>query len=141
YTTADGLGVGGARDLFVDSDDVLWCVTDAGISRFDPNTFASLRKPDGLIDKEHRTPSAFAIEPDGQGAYWIGTEWCRLYRLETHGGDRVSQTGLAPSSYVRHVRRAADGTLWLGNFDGIYHYVDERLNRVLERSWIIAFDR
>jgi signal transduction histidine kinase/ligand-binding sensor domain-containing protein/CheY-like chemotaxis protein len=146
YTPADGLGAGEVRDLIVDSDDVLWCVTAGEVSRFDPKGFSGISSRDGLTTRQsdagkNSATSVLAIEPDGQAGYWLGTEWGGVFRLETRDGDQVSATEMAPTEYVSNIQRAADGTVWLGAASGIYKRVDGRCARVLERTWVVAFNR
>ncbi|MEW6159810.1 MAG: two-component regulator propeller domain-containing protein [Verrucomicrobiota bacterium] len=138
YTFADGLGLGEVRSIFVDSDDVLWCATYAGISRLDPKSFGRITKRDGLINQQMDTPSVFAIEPDAQGGYLIGTEWGGLYRLEGEARDRLTKADFLDRAYVRHIQRSTEGTLWFGTADGIYRLAQGGIERVLERNWIIA---
>jgi signal transduction histidine kinase/ligand-binding sensor domain-containing protein/CheY-like chemotaxis protein len=140
YTVADGLGFGEVRDLFVDSDDVLWCTANENVSRFDPKGFVGITKRDGLINQQNQNTSVFAIEPDAKGGYLIGTEWGGVYHLEGKARDRLTRADFLVTKYVRHIHRSADGILWLGTADGIYKYAEGRVQRVLERNWIIALN-
>ncbi|MBI4661688.1 MAG: hypothetical protein HY735_22925, partial [Verrucomicrobia bacterium] len=140
YTTADGLSGEEVRDIFIDSDDVLWCACDTGISRFDPKGFSGISMRDGLTNQMGKLPGVFAIEPAPEGGYLIGTEWSGVYHL----GDQIrllsTNSNFLLSDYVRHIQRAADGTLWFGTASGIHKLVDGRSASVLKRSWIIALN-
>ena len=145
YTTADGLSSGAVQDIFVDSDDAIWCSTGTDVSRFDPKAFAGITKRDGLMTRQKAdgatdTTSVLAIEPDSQRGYWLGTEWGGVYHLDSEAGDRLTKADFLTTNYVRHIQRAADGTLWMGTADGIYKYARGRAERVLQRNWIIALN-
>jgi ligand-binding sensor domain-containing protein/signal transduction histidine kinase len=140
YTTADGLSWGDVLDIFVDSDDSLWCATYTDISKFDAASFTGITKRDGLTNKQNQATSVFAIEPDGKENYLLGTEWGGVYRLESKADDRLTKADFLSGSYVRHIRRSADGTLWFGTADGIYKQAEGRTQKVLERNWILALN-
>jgi signal transduction histidine kinase/DNA-binding response OmpR family regulator/ligand-binding sensor domain-containing protein len=149
YTVADGLSWGGLLDIFVDADDVIWCATYTDISRFDAKTFSGLTKRDGLMrggkdalaNVRNEATSVYAIEPDANEGYLVGTEWGGVFRLSGKGGDQLTRTDFLTNNYVTHIQRSDDGTLWFGTADGIYKQAEGRTQRVLDRNWIIALNR
>jgi ligand-binding sensor domain-containing protein/two-component sensor histidine kinase len=135
-----GFDMGGVQDISVDSDDVLWCAAFLQLFRFDPKGFVSMTQRDGLANKQKRTTSVFAIEPDGKGGYLIGSEWGGVFHMD-ETRDRLTQTDVLPTAYVRTIRRSSEGTFWFGTADGIYKQTAGQLERVLERNWIVGLNR
>ena len=143
YTTADGLGWGGVAAILADPDDAIWCSSFTNFSKLDTKSFVGINKRDGLIMaanyyRETSTASVFAIEPDSQHGFWLGTEWGGVYRLESDARDRLTKADFLATNYVRQIQRTADGAIWLGTAGGIFKYSQGRAERVLERHWIIA---
>ena len=138
YTSFDGIGLGEVRSILADSDDVLWCATYAGVSRLDTRTFSWLTKRDGLTNRNKDTASVFAIEPNTDGGYLLGTEWGGVYYLNGDSRDQLRRADFLENGYVRHIRRMSGGTTWFGTADGIYRQEAGQLEKLLMRNWIIA---
>jgi signal transduction histidine kinase/streptogramin lyase len=138
YTEQDGLSNDWVRDIYVDQDDVLWLANGWGVSRFDPNNFFGLSHQDGLHTGSRAPTGVFAIEPDQENGFLVGTQWGGIYRINRPGRQPVVTPGSLPYVYVRQIHRDNKGTLWFGTSNGIYKQVDGALTKVLERNWVIA---
>jgi signal transduction histidine kinase/ligand-binding sensor domain-containing protein len=138
YTVRDGLSNDWVRDIFVDEDDVLWLANGWGVSRFDPEGFLRVGKQDGLQDGEGDTPSVFAIEPDQERGFWVGTQWGGLYRINGEGRHRDVTSVFREPGYLRQIHRAANGALWFAASSGIFKQENGVLTQVLHRNWVVA---
>ncbi|HYE33336.1 MAG TPA: two-component regulator propeller domain-containing protein [Methylomirabilota bacterium] len=133
-----GTAGGGVQDIVVDADDLIWGASFLQLFRLDPKTFSRLATGDGLWNTQRHSTSVFAIEPDGAGGYWIGTEWGGVHHLKPRDKDRLTAADFLKMQYVRHITRAPDGALMLGVSDGLYRVVDGRASKVLDSKWIIG---
>lgn len=135
YTPDDGLSNLWIRELFVDADDVLWCGNGWGVSRFDPNGFVGFGQGDG-IDRGEGPAEVFAIFPEREGSFLVGTGWRGLFRTD---GETIERAQFVPTnSFVRQIRRAVDGSLWMGTSSALLQYRDEKLVQTLERPWVLG---
>ena len=66
YTTQDGLVSNTVYYVYQDSKKFIWFATDAGVSRYDGNTFTNFRKKDGLTSNE-----VIKIKEDSFGRIWF----------------------------------------------------------------------
>jgi signal transduction histidine kinase/ligand-binding sensor domain-containing protein/DNA-binding response OmpR family regulator/HPt (histidine-containing phosphotransfer) domain-containing protein len=136
YTDKDGLIDADVRDIYVDSADILWCGTVSGMSRFDPEGLIQFTKRDGILHLNGKTGAVFAIEPDADKGFWIGTEWSGVFRTD---GKKLQSVPSSPQHlYVRKIHRTADGAFWFGTNEGLFKYEGGQLVKVLDRSWVLA---
>lgn len=70
FGVTDGLASNWVTDLLVDWDGVLWVATDAGINRFDGETWLTFDSNDGLDIDQVQT-----LFLDSYGALWAGTAY------------------------------------------------------------------
>jgi two-component sensor histidine kinase len=66
FTTKDGLAGNTVYDMCQDKDGFLWFATEAGVSRYDGNSFSNYTTKDGLPDNE-----VLKIYGDSQGRIWM----------------------------------------------------------------------
>ncbi len=138
YTVLEGLSNEWVRDIFVDEDDVLWLANGWGVSRFDPKGFYQATKQDGFRNGEGNTPSVFAITPEGEGSFWVGTGWGGLYRLTSGTNPPTAALIQFDPGYVRRIHRGFDGNVWFGTSQGLYQEEDGKLVSRLARKWVLA---
>ncbi len=70
FGVADGLASNWVNALLVDEDNVLWVATDAGVNRFDGETWLTFDETDGLDSDE-----VGVLFSDDDGALWAGTAY------------------------------------------------------------------
>src|SRR5262249_51785690 len=90
----------------------------------------------GLIRPEGSGAGVFAILPDSDRSWWIGTEWSGAFRTDGRTLERVPAA--RDRLYVRKIHRGPDGTVWFGTNEGIFRYENGRLVKVLESAWVLA---
>lgn len=66
YTVSDGLPSNTVYTIFQDSKKFMWFATDAGVARFDGNSFTYFRKQDGLSGND-----VFDVHEDSFGRIWF----------------------------------------------------------------------
>src|SRR5690348_13887593 len=66
FTTKDGLAGNTVYDMCQDRDGFLWFATEAGVSRYDGNSFTNYTTKDGLPDNE-----VLKIYGDSRGRVWM----------------------------------------------------------------------
>jgi ligand-binding sensor domain-containing protein len=90
YTAADGLPSNSVNDLLVDPAGILWVATDAGVGRFDGQSWRVFDETDGLDTNWVQT-----LAIDDEGRLWAGT----LYGeqgLNVYDGKRWAPPAIAP---------------------------------------------
>jgi signal transduction histidine kinase/CheY-like chemotaxis protein/ligand-binding sensor domain-containing protein len=107
---------GRISDLEVDAAGVAWVGSSTGLHRLVPPRIEV--RSSGLTE-----PGAYAIEVDGDGAWWVGTTAAGVDRL-TSTSARHFGPDAGVHSDVAAILAARDGTLWLGT----------RLHGVLRRN-------
>jgi serine/threonine protein kinase/ligand-binding sensor domain-containing protein len=87
---SDGLASNVINDLLVDEDDNLWVATDAGVNRFDGETWITFDETDGLD-----ADGVLSLFLDDEGALWAGTD-CDEYGLNYYDGTSWGPSPLPP---------------------------------------------
>jgi signal transduction histidine kinase/ligand-binding sensor domain-containing protein/DNA-binding NarL/FixJ family response regulator len=136
YTVLDGLGDSAVTSILADAEGTLWFGTHRGLSRYSPDGVTLFTVKDGLRRVEGGTAGVFAIEPDPDGRWWIGTEWGGAYRVD---GRTLEQVPSSPEKiYIRKMHRTPDGTLWFGTSEGLYRYDGHRIVKAFDGTWVLA---
>jgi len=67
----------------------------------------------------HKGPRAYAMRTDSKGRFWVGTRGGGVWLIENEKGKAKSEKLLdVPARQVFDICLAADGTAWIGTFDG-----------------------
>ena len=112
-------------DLFVDGKGHLWTVTPFQLLRYDGEVWE-------VINSDRRTGLGFrAVCPAQDGGVWAitrsgvqrfdGQVWTALSTPHTQG---LAQIESNPERSSISICEASDGSLWLGQVDGVMHVVD-----------------
>ena len=112
-------------DLFVDGKGSLWAVTPFQLLRYDGKVWE-------VINPDRQTGLGFRdVCPARDGGVWAiarsgvyrfdGQVWTALSTPQTQG---LAQIGDNPDRSSISICEASDGSLWLGQVDGVMHVVD-----------------
>jgi ligand-binding sensor domain-containing protein/tRNA A-37 threonylcarbamoyl transferase component Bud32 len=117
----DGLAPGWVNDLLVDDDGNLWIATDAGINRFDGESWALFDEADGLDSAEVHT-----LFLDGDGGLWAGAAYGdRGLNYYADGAWGPPPLPPLPFEFPKPTAILEDeaGGLWVGLLDdGLAHF-------------------
>lgn len=117
-TKSDGLGSDYVRAVMQGADDSVWVGHSEGLDRLQGERIQHVR----LLPGQGRDASVLALAQHGEGV-WAGTYNQGVFDLDATG--RVRQQLRLPGSVqplVRALLADADGSLWIGSSDGLYHY-------------------
>ena len=95
YTLREGLPSNSIKSLFLDSRDILWVGTDAGLSIYHENQIHRVSLPDTLLSKR-----IWAIAEDSSGHLWLGTYGGGLLRYDGRDFSLITTPQL-PSDLIR----------------------------------------
>ena len=122
YDTRHGLPNSGVRALAEAPDGALWVATTAGITRFKDGRAA------GVYTVPGTRPIVRALTLDAEGRPWFGTTGATVHRIEN---GRVVEVLPKRKECARglpcHLRFARDGTLLLGNEEGLVRIRDGKM--------------
>ncbi len=124
YTGDDGLSQLSGDALFQDREGYIWIGTQAGLNRFDSNTFKVYSTRDGLLS-DYITH----ITQDKDGAIWVGT-FNGAARLKNGGIRTFTMEQGLEGKEVRALAVDREGTLWCGTNKGLSRFENERFTRV-----------
>jgi len=111
FTHADGMTADYVWPVLEDREGSIWFGTSGGLDRFRRGSMVAAEFPDGSHD--------LALVADNDGAVWAGTTNRPLMRLDGKTVTTKDGATRTTSAY-----RAADGTVWLGGRQGIWHVSD-----------------
>ncbi len=126
-----------ARRIHVDGDDVIWCATVRGIVRFDPGHFTTLDGRHGFSRGIRDPYPVGTIVPDSGGQYLVGAEGGGIFRTDGEHLGRIS-ADTAQWDVYRKIHRSRDGTLWLGQGDGLYRFENGHKTTATGSSMVMA---
>ena len=112
------------RDIFVDTQNNIYCATEFGIYNVDENKAIALNPING------KPINASSIYVDEEKAIWIGTN--DGFFVQRKGVlTEFSQESEYMKNSITTVNRDESGTFWIGTYgDGMYCYDGERFYRV-----------
>lgn len=117
-TRAEGLGSDYVRAITQTNDGTIWIGHSEGMNRMRGEQITPIR----LLPGEGRDTSVLALAAI-PGGVWAGTYNQGVWRLDTEG--RVQQRLTLPGvvqPLIRALLVDADGSLWIGAADGLYHH-------------------
>lgn len=115
YKEVDGLASDNVNAVSIDSNGDVWFGTQAGISKFDGNTWTTINTttdPD-LVDN-----SILALLIDGNGNIWAGTDFGVSKFDGSSWTTYTDDDGLADNR-IKFIAEGPDGKIWFGNNDGV----------------------
>jgi len=99
--------------LLEDKSGTLWIGTSSGVTRYRDKSLQTFSEPDGL-----QANAVWSLHEDRSGAIWALT----ASGLARFDGQRFSGVaGIPPLSETSRMLDAADGSLWLGTPEGLFH--------------------
>ena len=118
-TIDDGLSQNVAAALLQDRRGFIWIGTKDGLNRYDGVDFAVYRHDPfdtSTLLGDHVT----ALDEDGGGALWVGTQAGSLTRLDPATG-RAVRYRRSPTAVIENVTVGPDGSVWLATRgEGVY---------------------
>jgi len=116
-TRADGLGSEYTRAITQTDDGSVWIGHSEGLDRLRSDQLSRVR----LLPGDGRDTSVLALAAI-PGGLWAGTYNEGVWRLDTQGNvqQRLTLPGVV-QPLVRALLADADGSLWVGAADGLYH--------------------
>lgn len=125
FSKDDGLSVNHVRDVYADEEDAVWALTDAGLDRLRPSTFARIESHNGLP-----ISAAGLFAEDTSGAIWLSAPES-IYLLDggiiRNGRDAVTSRLVARhNSYDQLISPSRFGGVWFGPGDGGIRRLDAR---------------
>ena len=154
YTTAESLADNDAHAVAVAADGAIWVGTDAGVSRFDGETWFIYTTENGLLNDlvtaitvapdgtlwfltgggvsrfdgeawtNYKMPFGRAIAVTPDGVVWVGT-FDGLLRFDGQTWTTYSEEDGLPDSHVEDITIAADGTVWAVTWGGVSRFDGE----------------
>jgi ligand-binding sensor domain-containing protein len=121
FGAAEGLHGEFSLAVLQDRRDDVWVATYGGVSRLPGGR---LTRPEVVVEGNH----PLALHEDRKGDLWIGTDGKGLGRVRA-GEVTWIATGAKPLS-IDAIQDDADGSLWLGAYDGLYRLHDGALELV-----------
>ncbi|MCF8223937.1 MAG: SpoIIE family protein phosphatase [Bacteroidales bacterium] len=104
-------------DIYVDSDQQMYCITDIGIKLYDKeNDVFRTYSPDGLTNYF----TTIVMFEDSKGGRWFGTYHGGLYYLPPAKGEIIvydARDGLA-NNWISCITEDSKGRIWVGTFGG-----------------------
>lgn len=139
YTTADGLAHNHINRIKIDSHGFLWFCTDAGLSRFDGQSFFTLTTADGLPH-----PYINDLVEDAEGTFWLASDGgISRFSLQSPGSTgkpkiETFRSTENPGDRFDAIEFDAKGRLWAGARGGLYR-IDRDAGKVQVRwqGWVL----
>lgn len=107
----DGLASNYVYDIIQSEDGFLWIGTDAGLSRFDGNSFTNITRSSHPVLLSN---SVNSLLEDRNGNIWFGTHGGGLYTVTPDSLIRITDKQGLPSDYVLSLAEDSTGTIWVG---------------------------
>jgi ligand-binding sensor domain-containing protein/signal transduction histidine kinase/CheY-like chemotaxis protein len=119
-----GLPAGPVRTVLVDADNILWAGTQAGLARWNGERFELYTRKDGLPGDK-----ITLLKSRDAGGFWVGTSGGGLAFYFGGHFTSVASEGYPMFSELSALHEEADGTLWLGTDEGLFHAKGGRFTR------------
>jgi ligand-binding sensor domain-containing protein len=116
YTTVDGLPDNNVYGVAIDSHNIKWFGTQAGVARFNDTVFKVYTTADGLIDNYIN-----CIAIDKYDIIWVGTD-VGVGKLDgTQWTSYTTANGLI-NNMISYIAGDPDGSVWIGTNGGLSRY-------------------
>lgn len=120
-TTEDGLSQSHVRTIFQDARGFMWFGTADGLNRYDGREFRVYRAEKDHRGLLHSTVNQISRKDDDN--LWICTNLgVAVYNLHT---DEIKAFDHLQNVNINTVLEDAEGTIWFGTQDGLFHYYPE----------------
>ena len=123
------------RDAVADGEGGLWIATDVGLYHCTGDKSTVYRAQENLISAYVR-----GLDFDGAGNLWVGgLGGVTIRKGNQKIGEKLPQDGI-PNANVNVVRKAPDGTMWVGTDYGISRFTpgSEEYSVRLSKRWLMS---
>ncbi len=142
FTTTEGFGGTGVRDMIEVENGDLWFATTNGVTRYNGKRFTNFTTREGLLHNQ-----VWSILKDGNGAMWFGTDGgvCRYdgkkfipFHLPVADITKYPGTYPAPK-LVYHIMQDKRGDIWLAtNGAGVFRYDGMTLTNISKKDGLAS---
>lgn len=132
----NGLTSNVINDVAVDADDNKWLATNAGLVKFDGNTWEFFDSEDGMAGNSFEI-----VEIDSRGRLWVGSLENGV-SLFANGAWRIIDThaGELKNSGVRSISFDKAGNPWFGTYKGVFVFNGLEWTHYTEDNGLTAND-
>ncbi len=110
----------------------------SGLSLFEPSTFDSFDKTDGLShwQSPQRSRAIFDIHFDADSVLWLASEWAGIFQVRDNRLKKMYP--LSKELYVREIYQTRDKRLWFGASSGLILYENDEFTKLNSSGWVMT---